>query len=159
MKNKLCIYILFLLLGCMACNFSSTQGQYKTLANETWERDSNYKLEFNISQPGSYQLSTCIRHSTDYKQRNISCYLTIRHQGLEVDKKNSDIILVDNNGKWIGQGLTGLKTVVQPIDRIFHFDSTGIYTVEIKHRMKDNQLTGIKNIGIKIKSTTYYGEK
>ena len=76
-----------------------------------------------------------------------------------MDKENSDIILVDNNGKWIGQGLTGLKTVVQPIDRIFHFDSAGIYTVEIKHRMKDKQLTGIKNIGIKIKSTTYYGEK
>ena len=82
-----------------------------------------------------------------------------RHQGLEVDKENSDIILVDNNGRWVGQGLTGLKTVVQPIDRIFHFDSTGIYTVEIKHRMKDKQLTGIKNIGIKIKSTTYYGEE
>ena len=102
MKNKLCIYILFLLLGCIACNFSTTQGKYKTLANETWERDSNYKFELDI---------------------------------------------------------TGLKTVVQPIDRIFHFDSTGIYTVEIKHRMKDKQLTGIKNIGIKIKSTTYYGEE
>ena len=134
MKNKFCIYILFLLLGCMACNFSTTQEKYKTLARETWERDSNYKFEFDISKSGSYHISTCIRHSTD-------------------------IIIVDNNGRWVGQGLTGLKTVVQPIDRIFHFDSTGIYTVEIKHRMKDKQLKGIKNIGIKIKSTTYYGEE
>ena len=94
MKNKFCIYILFLLLGCMACNFSTTQEKYKTLGSETWERDSNYKFEFNITQPGSYHVSTCIRHSTDYK-----------------------------------------------------------------HRMKDKQLTGIKNIGIKIKSTTYYGEE
>ena len=31
MKNKFCIYILFLLLGCMACNFSTTQEKYKTL--------------------------------------------------------------------------------------------------------------------------------
>ena len=147
MKNKFCIYILFLLLGCMACNFSTTQEKYKTLGSETWERDSNYKFEFNITQPGSYHVSTCIRHSTDYKQ------------GVEVDKENSDIIIVDNNGRWVGQGLTGLKTVVQPIDRIFHFDSTGIYTMEIKHRMKDKQLKGIKNIGIKIKSTTYYGEE
>ena len=76
-----------------------------------------------------------------------------------MDKENSDIIIVDNNGKWIGQGLTGLKTVVQPIERIFHFDSASIYTVEIKHRMKDKQLKGIKNIGIKIKSITYYGEE
>ena len=45
MKNKLCIYILFLLLGCMACSFSTTQEKYKTLISETWERDSNYKLE------------------------------------------------------------------------------------------------------------------
>ena len=75
MKNKFCIYILFLLLGCMACNFSTTQEKYKTLGSETWERDSNYKFEFNITQPGSYHVSTCIRHSTDYKQRNISCYL------------------------------------------------------------------------------------
>lgn len=81
MKNKFCIYILFLLLGCMACNFSTTQEKYKTLGSETWERDSNYKFEFNITQPGSYHVSTCIRHSTDYKQRNISCYLIIRHQG------------------------------------------------------------------------------
>ena len=159
MKNKLCIYILFLLLGCMACSFSTTQEKYKTLISETWERDSNYKLEFDITQPGSYRISTCVRHSTDYKQKNISCSLTIRHQGLEVDKENSDIIIVDNNGRWVGQGLTGLKTVVQSIERIFHFDSAGIYTVEIKHRMKDKQLKGIKNIGIKIKSITYYGEE
>ena len=99
MKNKLCIYILFLLLGCIACNFSSTQGKYKTLANETWERDSNYKFELDITQPGTYHLSTCIRHSTDYKQRNISCYLTNRHQGIEVDKENSDIILVEITGR------------------------------------------------------------
>ena len=97
MKNKFCIYILFLLLGCMACNFSTTQEKYKTLARETWERDSNYKFEFDISKSGSYHISTCIRHSTDYKQKNISCYLTILHQGLEVDKENSDIIIVDNN--------------------------------------------------------------
>ena len=103
------------------------QEKYKTLGSETWERDSNYKFEFDITQPGNYHVSTCIRHSTDYKQRNISCYLIIRHQGAEVDKENSDIIIVDNNGRWVGQGLTGLKTVVQPIERIFHFDSTGIY--------------------------------
>lgn len=150
MKNRHCIYILFLLFSCTSCDFSSTQEKYKTLASEIWERDSNYKFEFNITESGSYRISSCVRHSTDYKQRNISCYLTIRHQGLEVDKENSDIIIVDNNGKWIGQGLTGLKTVVQPIDRVFHFDSTGIYTVEIKHRMKDKQLKGIKNIGIKM---------
>ena len=56
MKNKFCIYILFLLLGCMACNFSSTQEKYKTLGSETWERDSNYKFEFDIAQPGSYHI-------------------------------------------------------------------------------------------------------
>lgn len=150
MKNKICICILFLLLGCTACNYPSTLEKYKTLANETWERDSNYKFEFNIPQPGNYHISTCIRHTTDYKQKNISCYLTILHQRVEMDKENSDIIIVDNNGRWVGQGLTGLKTVVQPIDRIFHFDSTGVYTVEIKHRMKDKQLKGIKNIGIKM---------
>ena len=150
MNNKFCIYILFLLLGCIACNFSSTQEKYKTLANEIWERDSNYKFEFDITQPGRYHLSTCIRHTTDYNQRNISCYLTVRHQGVEIDKESADIIIADNNGEWIGQGLAGLKTVVQPIDRIFHFDSTGIYTVEVKHRMKNKQLKGIKNIGFKM---------
>ena len=129
------------------------------LADEVWERDSNYRFEFDITQPGRYLMSTCVRHTTDYKQRNISCYLTISYRGSELNSINTDVLMADENGQWIGQGLGGLKTVVQPIKEIFHFDSTGIYTVEVRHRMKDKQLKGIKNIGIKIKSITYYGEE
>ena len=155
MKHRFWIHTLLLLLACTACNFSSTREKYKMLDNEVWERDSNYRFEFDITQPGRYLMSTCIRHSTDYKQRNISCYLTISYRGMELNSINTDVLMADENGQWIGQGLGGLKTVVQPIKEIFHFDSTGIYTVEVRHRMKDRQLKGIKNIGIKI----IHGEK
>ena len=155
MKNRFWIHTLLLLLACTACNFSSTREKYKMLADEVWERDSNYRFEFDITQPGRYLMSTCVRHTTAYKQRNISCYLTISYRGSELNSINTDVLMADENGQWIGQGLGGLKTVVQPIKEIFHFDSTGIYTVEVRHRMKDKQLKGIKNIGIKIT----HGEK
>lgn len=150
MKNKFWIHILLLQLTCVACNFSTSYEKFKTLADEVWERDSNYRFEFNIKQPGRYLASTCIRHTTDYKQRNISCSLTISYRGMVLNTLHADLFVADENGKWIGQGLGGLKTVIQPIREIFHFDSTGIYTIEIKHRMRDRQLKGIKNIGIKI---------
>lgn len=155
MKNRLWIHTLLLLLACTACNFSSPREKYKMLADEVWERDSNYRFDFDITQPGRYLISTCVRHTTDYKQRNISCYLTIFFQDTELNSINTDVLIADENGQWIGQGLGGLKTVVQPIKEVFHFDSTGIYTVEVRHRMKDRQLKGIKNIGIKI----IHGEK
>ena len=77
MKNKLCIYILFLLLGCMACSFSTTQEKYKTLISETWERDSNYKLEFDITQPGNY---ACLHlHPSLYRLQTKKYQLLLDH--------------------------------------------------------------------------------
>ncbi|WP_065218262.1 MULTISPECIES: gliding motility lipoprotein GldH [Butyricimonas] len=159
MKKKLCIYTLFLLSCCMACNISPNPGIYKSIARETWDRDSNYKFEFNITQPGTYVVSTCVRHSTDYKQHNLSCHLTVSHPGLMTVKMNPDIILANENGEWLGQGLGGLKTIVHSSDQVLHLDSTGIYTVEISHRMKEKELKGIKNIGIKLSSYKINGEE
>ena len=150
MKKKLCIYVLFILSCCMACDISHNQECYKSIARETWNRDRNYKFEFNVTQPGIYVLSTCVRHSTDYKLHNLNCYLSVSHPKLTTIDMNSDIILADENGKWLGQGLGGLKTVVQTSREVLHLDSTGVYTVEIGHRMKEKKLKGIKNIGIRI---------
>ena len=150
MKYLLCIYIFTLLLGCTSCSFTPVQEKYKTLPKERWERDSNYKFEFNITQTGNYHISICIRHTSDYKQKNIGCNLSISRQGTTLLNENTDVTLVDNNGEWLGEGLPGLKSLVQPVNPILTADSVGVYTIEVKHRMKDKQLNGIKNIGIKI---------
>lgn len=143
----------------MACRISPEPGIYRSIAHETWNRDSNYKFDFNITRPGSYVVSTCVRHTTDYKQHNLSCHLTVSHPGLMTVKMNADMILANEDGEWLGQGVGGLKTIVHPSDQVLHLDSAGIYTVEISHRMKEKELKGIKNIGIKLTSYKIHGEE
>lgn len=150
MRKKLCIYTLFIMICLVACDIPAPSGNYKTIAHETWDRDSGYKFEFNITQPGTYSLSTCVRHTTDYTQKNISCYLTVSRAGINDIRVNSDITLADSEGSWLGQGLGGLKTVVHTSKESFHLDSTGIYTIEIRHRMKEKTLEGIKDIGVRL---------
>lgn len=143
----------------MACRISPEPGIYRSIAHETWNRDSNYKFDFNITRPGNYVVSTCVRHTTDYKQHNLSCHLTVSHPGLMTVKMNADMILANEDGEWLGQGVGGLKTIVHPSDQVLHLDSAGIYTVEISHRMKEKELKGIKNIGIKLTSYKIHGEE
>lgn len=159
MRKKLCIYILFILSCCMACHISPNMENYQSIPGETWNRDSNYTFEFNITKPGTYVLSTCVRHATDYKQHNVSCYLTITHPGMLPTNMITDVTLADKDGEWLGQGLGGLKTVTQTSGQVLHLDSVGIYTIEIGHRMKEKELKGIKNIGIKLTSYNVHGEK
>lgn len=143
----------------MACRISPEPGIYRSIAHETWNRDSNYKFDFNITRPGTYVVSTCVRYTTDYKQHNLSCHLTVSHPGLMTVKMNADMILANEDGEWLGQGVGGLKTIVHPSDQVLHLDSAGIYTVEISHRMKEKELKGIKNIGIKLTSYKINGEE
>ena len=42
MSKKLGIYTLFILSCCMACNITPDAGNYKSIARETWNRDSKH---------------------------------------------------------------------------------------------------------------------
>lgn len=150
MKKINCYGISFILFCCIACSDESHHENYRSLANEIWERDSNYKFNIHITEPGIYRVSACIRHTTDYKQKNLSCYLTISNPNIPEFSDTIEVIIANENGEWVGQGLGGLKTVIQPLKQVFHFDSTGIYNLELKHRMKEKHLEGIKNVGVRI---------
>lgn len=91
-----------------------------------------------------------IRHTTDYKYRNIFLFLdTFFPEGTQ-SRDTIEIILADTRGKWFGKGISNLRSNQVLMKRGFSFPVKGHYKFRLEHGMRDSELKGISDIGIRI---------
>ena len=149
MKNK--IYCWIILLGCTGCHLDlSSYKSYHTLSKETWIRDSVITFKTKDLLPGTYQLKIGLRHTTDYMYANLRCFLSINRNNQFIKIDTINLILADENGDWLGDGMKGLKTIIQPVGKIIPSDSCSSYTFYLWHTTQNKELKGIKNIGVEL---------
>ena len=152
MKNKICCWII--LLGCTGCHLDlSSYKSYRTLSKERWIRDSVIAFKAQDLVPGEYQLKIRLRHTTDYMYANLRCFLSIHRNNQPIKIDTINLILADDNGDWLGDGMKGLKTIIQPVGKIAPSDSCRSYTFYLWHSMRNKELKGIKNIGIELEAS------
>lgn len=147
------IGLIFFLIACIwACSDSRiVYENFRSLSPEIWNRDSCITFNAEIAEPGNYTLGIYIRHSTDYKLSNLSCILQVYHPDSNKLSDTVDITLIKPSGEWYGQGGTGFKTLFVPLPKEYTFDSTGMYEIVLRHRMREKELKGIKNMGVTIR--------
>lgn len=61
-----------------------------------------------------------------------------------------ELILADNTGKWYGKGFGKIKEYQVLIRKAVTFPVTGIYNIGIVQGMRDKNLQGIEDVGIRI---------
>lgn len=134
-----------------ACNVNSVFDQYKPIKNGVWHKDS--LVVFNIPVTDTLQnhnLYINVRNKVNYRYSNLWLFVNIEQPEGVVVKDTFEMVLADPSGKWLGEGMGGLKNRKAIYRRNVFFPRSGNYTISVQQGMRDEKLNGISDIGVRL---------
>ena len=142
---------LIVVFSMVACNSNVVYDNSVQVANPTWHCDSIAQFEVEITDTTiDYELAILIRNSGDYMYQNLWLFVTeIAPDSTEVCD-TIEYYLADNYGRWLGSGIGSLYTSLYYYKEDLNYSQTGVYRYEIRQGMRDEELKGITNVGIRI---------
>ena len=157
-KNKKFVILLVTILVLASCDSDRVFDEYQSMENSIWNKDSVVSFEFEILDTISKNnLYINIRNNDDYAFNNL---FLITHLDFPDGKKIVDTLqykMVDNNGRFLGRGLSEVKD-----NKLFYkenraFPTSGNYQLSIRHAMRRNgsvkgisELEGVTDVGLRI---------
>lgn len=134
-----------------ACDMQRVYDTYNAVPGASWHKDS--LLTFTVPVEDTIQnhnLIINVRNNVDYAYSNLWLFVEIRQpQGLAI-KDTFEVVLADPSGKWLGEGMGGLKTQKSYYRRNIFFPVSGDYEVIIQHGMRKEELEGISDVGVRV---------
>lgn len=132
-----------------------------TVMNETYEVPSP---EWNYNEPicydmwiedtsTGYDLTFSIRHSNDFEWQNAFFLIRTVFPDMEVSVDTLECILAEPDGRWIGNRSGKYYRIGFLYKQGIRFPQAGEYRFEIRHAMRDDNLQGIRSIGLKVQRT------
>ena len=138
------LYILF-----FSCTDAVYYEKYQTIDNP-WNKNKEYFFTCEIDdQAASYDVSLQIRNNNLYPYQNLWLFCTIETPESPILSDTIECLLADDYGKWLGTGISIYHLNI-PIRTGYTFPQKGLYTFAIRQGMRDEQLKGIVQIGVRI---------
>ncbi len=152
--SKLCRYIIVCVLLCVvvACNRSGVVfNDSVRLQHPTWHKDSVVSFDVNIEDTTlMYESGILVRNSGDYDYQNIWLFVTEIAPDSTCRRDTIQYYLADNYGHWLGSGIGSLYTNLYYYKEEMCYSQVGTYTYIIEQAMREDELSGITNIGLQI---------
>lgn len=144
------LYIFIIIISFTACD-KAVYNKMKEIPDAQWSLNDVYKFDVQIEDSAAlYDFNVLLRHNTDYLYNNVYFFITTTMPGDSITKDTVEFILATQEGKWIGNGNSYIRSHKILISKQFMFPSTGLYTFEFEQAMRDSILIGITDIGINI---------
>ena len=144
------VFILFLSLG------SCQNADEKVLINDVgqqWKKNNVQKFDFNIDDAQNQKnMMFVVRNNNDYPYSNLRLIASIEHNKKKISTDTLNFVLAKPNGEWIGTGFGDTKEITFQYKLNYRFPQNGNYSVKVVQAMRNNQLPGIEDIGIKIQN-------
>jgi len=152
--NKLILWMFAGLLLLTACSHRKIYEKYIDNDRITWNRFDVKTFKVDIKDISSkYAFYIAIRHVTDVPFRYITISFTLNTPSGESRNLEQKILLKDNDGNLLGNGMGDLWDIVHLVRDNFEFTEPGICTVEISSTMPQANLPGIMQVGLIVKKT------
>jgi gliding motility-associated lipoprotein GldH len=143
MKNNIFIYPIILIFF-FSCKGEKTH-HYSFLGSK-W--NSQQIVKFDITTKDSTQVrisNISIRHNTSYKYQNIIFFLHHSYKENIISTNTIELLLAEDNGKWIGKGKSNIKefstTILSP--KIYQ---NGLHSFSLELAMRDNTSTELEKL-------------
>lgn len=91
-----------------------------------------------------------LRHTESYKFSNLYLFINSYFPGGSYARDTIELILADHTGKWYGKGFGKIKEYQVMIRQGVIFPISGNYKISIEQGMRENNLQGVEDIGIRI---------
>lgn len=152
-KTKFHILVAFVILaGIVACNPNVVMGEYKSIPQAKWHKDSVVTFQIPISDTlQNHNFYINVRNDINYKYSNLWLFVEIAQANeAKAIIDTFEITLADEHGKWLGTGFGGVKTHESLYRQNVYFPVSGNYNLKITQGMRDSQLKGITEIGYRL---------
>lgn len=148
------VVISFLVLTVLSCDYSRVFEQYKPVDKGTWNEDDYKEFKVRITDNSErYNLYFNLRNSNTYKYSNLFVISELQLPTTNIEKDTLQFILCDATGKWLGKNSGSLITHQILFQRNVVFPDTGTYTIKFSQAMRDAQLNGIAEVGLRVEKT------
>lgn len=144
------ILILFLVSGCHR-NVLYTDSV--NIPSEKWSLDYIPEFKADISDTNSVcNIYLTVRTGANYPYRNIWLFVSTASPSGKSITDTLQYKLADENGKWFGKGVGDIHELDLPFRTGVFFREKGIYTFRIRHGMRNENLEGVYDLGLRINS-------
>jgi len=135
-----------------SCNNGTIFSESKPIKHEKWNSKDTLKFLFQVEDTlSAYEFLVNIRNTTEYKYSNFFLFIHI----LFPDKKRADdtleCLLADEMGKWLGKGHGKIRDNMILYRKNILFPRKGMYKVLMVHGMREENISGISDIGFMVK--------
>ncbi len=124
---------------------------YYTCNSAGWNKDSLAVFSFEIEDSTlRYNLLLSSRNLESYPYSNLWLFVEVLSPNSITISDTIEYKLAEANGKWTGKGTGGVYLNQFGYRSNVFFPQKGTYTVTVQHAMRNNDLKGLKDIGLRI---------
>lgn len=136
----------------VGCSPSPEFAVVRDIPGEAWYIDSMLVFDVAIADTtATYRVEVDVRHAGTYAYRNLYVGRDVLNKGGTVYHDTAEFQLASPEGQWIGDGITGLKTVTLPYrSEGLRFPKADTYRFRLQHLMRDEPLEGIHSVALKL---------
>lgn len=154
--NKLQYPFVFFLAFTMliSCDSARVYEENMKVPDQVWSNSNAMIFSPEITDSTDiYNVFINVRNSSNYSFSNLFLFITTTSPAGQWIKDTLEIPLANNRGKWLGSGVGDIYFNRQIFKENVRFPVPGVYSFEIVQGMRDTDLEGIRDIGLRIEKS------
>jgi gliding motility-associated lipoprotein GldH len=149
--NRLSIFLVLALFSAISCTDIAVYESNYDVKKEVWSIDSVAHFSVNVTDTISpHHIFVNIRNTTSYPNSNLFLFIHTTSPHGATLRDTLECILADKRGDWLGKGFGDLRDNRIPYKRYIRFPEQGVYSINIQHGMRTNNLQGIASVGVRV---------
>lgn len=153
-KSKV-LFLLVLTVVITGCNNNTYFEEIRPVEDELWDMRDIKKFTVHADDTeANYRLIFTVRNTTDYAYSNLYLFFTITYPDQKITHDTIECLLADRSGQWLGKGIGKYRESRFLIKDPLNFPDTGYYSFTLEQAMRDEILTGIADVGLRIENIT-----
>jgi gliding motility-associated lipoprotein GldH len=144
-------FYFLLLLPLISCDSNTVLDNYQRIPNAQWKKDSPVVIGTSLTDlKAVYDIYFQVRNTTDYEYSNLYLFINTTLPDASKTRDTVECILAKPDGKWIGKGFGKIKESRWLMKKGMMIKKAGHYKFEIEQAMREDNLKGIADVGLKI---------
>lgn len=150
-RGAITAMILFIALLFSACDREKFFDESLSLPQDKWPKDEALAFTIPVEDTISpYRFYINVRNSTTYNYNNIYFFLTTEYPGGGYSQDTIECLLASKDGSWLGKGTGAYRDNRIHIRDNIKFPQKGKYTLRLRQAMREDELKGISEAGIRL---------
>lgn len=150
MHRVLGLLMLIFLVGC------STSGEDVIMnpINNKWNKKTAQKFNLEIKDPQNPKnIIFVVRNNNEYPYSNIRFIVNFKNPKSKISQIDTlNYVLANPKGEWLGTGFGETKETLFQYKLNYKFPEQGTYEIAVQQAMRNDNLPGIEDIGIKVET-------